>query len=138
MEYKSISSDKSTFGFNIINVFKNIIISYVITFILFIIFAFMITYTEIPSKAVSPVIVIITIFSIVLAGFLNGRKASEKGWLTGCVSGFLYMIILYLIGSIVYRNFSVNPNGIAMIICGIFSGIFGGIVGINNKKKYKR
>lgn len=138
MEYKSIPADKNGYGFRLTNIAKNIVIIIAITFLLFVIFAFVITYTNIPTEAVSPVIFGITIISIIAASIINGKKADEKGWLTGGISGLVYMIILYILGSIIYRNFSINTNSIAMIISGIFAGMLGGIIGINNRKKYKR
>ena len=138
MEYKSIPADKNGYGFKLTNIAKNIVIIIAITFLLFVIFAFVITYTNIPTEAVSPIIFGITLISIITASIINGKKASEKGWLTGGASGMIYMLILYILGSIVYRNFSINTNAIAMIISGIFAGMLGGIIGINNRKKYKR
>ena len=61
MEYKSIPADKNIYGFRLTNIAKNIVIIIATTFLLFVIFAFVITYTNIPTDAVSPVIFGITI-----------------------------------------------------------------------------
>ena len=138
MNYNSVSKDTSGFGNQLINISKTLSISYIITFILLAVFAFIITYTDFPASAVSVTTIIIILASILTASIYNGKKAQEKGWLTGLISGSMYMIILYIIGSIVFRDFTINSNAILLIICGIFAGVLGGIIGINNKKKYRR
>lgn len=138
MEYKTINKTSQVLTCPLITILKNILLGYIITFLLFVIFAFVITYTDVPVSIVSPISVLITIVSILIASIPNGKSSIEKGWLTGCVTGFIYMLILYIIGSIVYKNPGISPNGILMIIVGIISGITGSIIGINNKKKYRK
>ena len=138
MEYKTISKSNTFLTCPIATITKNIMISYGITLVLFFIFTFVITYTDISYTTVSAASIIITLLSILIAGILNGKKSSEKGWLTGCITGFLYMIILYIIGSIIYKNPGISSNGIMMIIAGTAAGTLGSIIGINNKKKYKK
>jgi len=138
MEYKTLSQNTGFLTCPIKTIFKNILISYAITFILLLIFAFVITYTSVPYSIVSPISIVITVVSILTAGILNGKNSSEKGWLTGCITGLIYMLILYIAGSIVFKNPGITTNGVIMIIIGIISGAAGSIIGINNKKKYKR
>lgn len=138
MEYKTISQNSGFLTCSIKTVLKNVLIGYGISLVLFFIFAFVITYTSVPYSIVSPISVIITTIGIITAGILGGKKSSEKGWLTGCITGFIYMLILYIFGSIVYKNPGISSNGIMMIIIGIISGALGSIIGINNKRKYKR
>lgn len=138
MNYNSVTKDTTGFGSQMINIVKSLGISYIFTFILLAIFAFIINFTDFPSSAVSIVTIIIVLVSVLMAGIINGKKVTEKGWLTGLLSGGLYMLILYLVGSLVFRDFSINSNAIILIISGILAGVTGGIIGINNKKKYRR
>ena len=133
MEIKSVKKSfiMSTCSFT--TIIKNICISYISTLILFLLLAFVITYTDLSINIVSELTIIITIVSIIFAGILNGKKSSEKGWLTGIITGFLYMMLLYITGCIMYGNFSISSNGIIMIISGILAGAIGSIIGINNK-----
>lgn len=138
MEYKIINSGNKGTSINIINILKNIVISYVITFILLIVLAFIITYSDIPQQWISPITFIITTISIVFASLLSGKRTSSKGWLTGIISGLLYMLILYIFGSLIFHNFHLGTNAQYMLISGAISGIAGGIIGINNKNKRKK
>lgn len=138
MNYQAVTTDKNTVGFKLLDVLKNILISYGLTFVFLLIFAFVITYTDFPSGAVSPVVVVITLLSVMLSGILGGKKASQKGWLTGSISGLVYMLVLYLIGGMVFKDFTLGANSVLMMIGGVLCGIVGGIIGINNKKSYRR
>jgi putative membrane protein (TIGR04086 family) len=123
---------------NIVTIIKGIVFSYIITIPLFLIFAFILTYSNYPEKYVSPVVVIVTIASILLAGAFATRRMKSKGWLNGGVVGFLYMFILYLLSSVIFKNFSIDNRIISMGIVGILSGSIGGIIGINLKQKTKK
>ena len=138
MDYKTVTADRSTFGYKILGILKNVALSYIITVILLLVFAFLLTYTDISADIVSPTVFLITVLSIMLSGILNGRNTSEKGWLSGILSGLLYMIILYVLGIIIFSDISLNTNGILMLICGMLFGAIGGIIGINNKRKVRR
>jgi len=61
------------------------------------------------------------------------QKRKSKGWLNGAIVGFIYMLILYLVSSIVYREFAINSYVLILLGIGILSGSIGGILGINLK-----
>ncbi len=138
MEYKTISKNSFFVTCPITSILKSILLSYVLSIILFLIFAFLITYTSVPYSIITPASIIITLLSILTASIINGKKSSEKGWLTGCITGFLYMLILYIIGSIIFKTPAISSNGIIMLIVGVVSGAIGSIIGINNKKTHKK
>ena len=51
--------------------------------------------------------------------------------LNGALVGGIYIIILYLISSLLNWNFGLNLQSIIMITVGIVFGILWGIVGVN-------
>lgn len=137
MECKIVSKHRIFISCPIASVLKSIIFSYLLSMILFLIFSFVITYTSVSYSIITPVSVVITLFSILVASISNGRKSSEKGWLTGCITGFSYMFILYIVGCIIFKSPFISSSGIILIIAGTISGIAGSIIGINNKKTHK-
>ncbi len=126
-------------GINIKLVMKGIIISYLATIPIFVIFAFVLSNTLIPDKLISPAVLITTIISVLIAGIIAGRNLRSRGLINGIAVGILYMVILYLISSIVYRDFSINSYTLAMLVIGAVSGGIGGIIGVNIKASpYKK
>jgi len=129
---------------NLLVIGKAILISYIITIPAFIIFALILANTDFPHKYISPVVVITTIMSILIAGSMVSRNAKSRGWLHGGLVGFIYMFVLYILSSIIFRDFSIDRNVLTMTAIGVLTGCIGGIMGINVKKgsrskvKYKR
>ena len=112
---------------------KNIGICYAITIITFAVFAFILTYLPVPEEVVPAVVLIITILSIIMSGIMTAKKAKSKGWIRGAVSGSIYILTLYLIGSLLFQSFCIGTGFITMLIIGMLSGAFGGIIGVNIK-----
>lgn len=129
----AVSDAKTGFKGGFTGIIINILMCFLFTVLWLIIFAFVLTYTDFPDKFVSPVVVILTVLSVMLAGFLTAKHRASKGWLTGAFTGILYMLILYILGSAIYNNVSFGINTFAMFALGLISGSFGGILGINLK-----
>jgi putative membrane protein (TIGR04086 family) len=120
-------------GVNIITITKGIILSYIVTIPLFLIFAFILSHTNFPEKYVTTVVIIVTIISILIASSTVTKNAKNKGWLNGTIVGFTYMLALYVISSLVLDNFQINRYIITMTVIGVLTGAIGGIIGINIK-----
>lgn len=119
---------------NLALIFKGIVISYLITIPTFIIFAIILTYTSFPEKYISSTVMVTTIISILIAGSTATKNVKNKGWMNGGFVGLVYTIVLYLISSIILKNFLIDKHVITVLIIGIITGAIGGIIGINLKK----
>ena len=117
--------------FNIMAVVKGIIISYIVTLLIFALFAFILSNTDFPEKYITPVVIITTIISVLIAGSITARTLKSRGWVNGSVVGMIYIAVLYLVSSVANRNFGVDRYVITMLLVGIFSGAIGGIIGVN-------
>lgn len=122
-------------------VLKGIIIAYIVTIPAFIIFAFLLTYTNVPQKYISTVVVVVTMLSLLTAGIVSTRKLKSKGWLNGGIVGLIYMVLLYILKSFVFKDYVMDGHILVMFVIGLLTGSIGGIVGINfrvsSKLKYK-
>lgn len=116
---------------NLLSVLKAVIISYIITIPVFTLLALLITYTSFPDKFILPGVIVTTIVSILIAGTSSSRNLKSNGWLNGGLVGFVYMLILYLLSSIIFKDFSINEHVLAMVAIGVLTGAIGGIIGIN-------
>lgn len=125
-------------GVTIGTILKGVLIAYLITLVIFLIFAVVITYTQFPESAIPTVVVVTTILSVIIAGTRVARKAKNRGWLNGAVAGMVYMIILYIISSLALTGFQFDRYVVYMFIMGLLAGAFGGIVGINLKRSVYR
>lgn len=119
---------------NWINILKGIGISYILTFVLLLLFSIVLTYTDIGENTISPVIIVITIISILIGSSIASSQIKRKGIINGGMIGFIYIFIIYIFSSIIQVGFGFNIYSIIMIILSIIAGMIGGIVGVNLKK----
>lgn len=122
---------KIEYSNNIIRIFKSLMISFIITLMSILIFAIILTYTNISEKVIPIVLIILTFISILIGTMIGTKKLKKNGLLNGAIIGGMYVILLYLISSILNTGFLVNMYTIFMIAVGILSGIIGGIIGVN-------
>jgi putative membrane protein (TIGR04086 family) len=116
-----------------INILKGVGISMLTTCISLIIFAILLTYTNISETTITPVIIVITAISILLGSSIINIKIKRNGLLNGALVGGIYLAIIYLISSILNWDFGLNMQSIIMIIIAMIFGMLGGIIGVNKK-----
>lgn len=116
-----------------INLAKGIGISLAATLVLLIVFALILTYTNISETVISPVIMVITAISILIGSSIVNMKIKRNGLVNGGIIGGIYILTIYLISSILNWKFSLNLQSIIMIILAISFGILGGIIGVNQR-----
>lgn len=116
----------------VIKISKGLIISFVVSLISIFIFSILLAYTNISDSIIPIVIVFLTFVSILIGSIISMRKVSKNGLINGAIIGGTYVVLLYLISSILNTGFTFNIYTIIMIISGIISGIIGGIVGVNS------
>lgn len=128
---KNVSMNKLNLNNNIIKVIKGSIISFLISVILLFIFASLLVYTSVQETTIKPVVIIISIVSILIGSSLSSIKIKKNGIINGALVGLIYILTLYVLSSIAFIGFSFNIYSIIMIIGAILSGMVGGIVGVN-------
>ena len=117
----------------LINILKGIGISFISTIILLLIFSIILTYTNVPENTINPVIIVITAISILIGSSISNIKIKKNGLSNGGIIGGGYILIIYLISSILNWEFSLDFQSIIFILVGIIFGILGGIIGVNKK-----
>ena len=117
----------------LINILKGIGISFISTIILLLIFSIILTYTNVPENTINPVIIVITAISILIGSSISNIKIKKNGLSNGGIIGGGYILIIYLISSILNWEFSLDFQSIIFILVGIIFVILGGIIGVNKK-----
>lgn len=118
---------------NLLRIVKGSLLAIGISIIALIIFAIILTYTNVNESIIPTVIIVITAISILIGSQITTSNIKKNGILNGIIVGLIYVGLLYLISSIVSKNFSLNNYAIIMIATGIAIGGLGGIIGVNRK-----
>ena len=114
---------------NILNILKAILL----TLVFLLIFAIILTYTNVKEDTISPVIIVITALSIIIGSSVANMKISKNGIFNGAIIAIIYMLIIYLISSLVSNQFEITGASLIMILTSVICGILGGIIGVNKK-----
>ena len=115
------------------NIFIGVGISLIATLISLVIFSAILTYTNVQESVINPVIMIITAISILIGSSIGNAKIRKNGLINGGIIGGIYILLIYLVSSILNWKFSLNIQSIIMIAVSILFGILGGIIGVNKK-----
>lgn len=117
-----------------LKIIKGVVISIIFTLISLTIFSALLTYTNLSENLIQPVVISVTGISILVGSFFTTRKVTKNGIIKGISVGLIYILLIYLISSVLNNaNFSLSMGSIIMITVGILCGAIGGIIGVNVK-----
>ena len=119
-------------------IFKGTLVSLAISFISFVIFAFILMFLAIDEKIVSVISVCISLASVFIGSYVGAKIVGQKGWLWGGICGLVYYVILYISAIAAIKEFNFSPKTFIMMLIGTLAGMIGGIFGINSGGKKKR
>ena len=123
--------EKNQYWETFIRIVKGSILAIGITMIALLIFAILLTYTNISENYIHLGIIIVTAISILLGGMISTKKIQKKGFLNGMLVGLIYMLILYIVSGITTSGFQFSTSTIIMFVSSVIAGIIGGIIGVN-------
>lgn len=114
--------------------FTGLIYAFIITLGFVLIYSFLLYFTSLSDSHLSRLTYIITAISLSSGGFVSGRRAGQKGWYYGGLTGITYGLILAIIAFLAF-DASFNLNGLALLVLTFLFGALGGIFGVNTSKK---
>ena len=115
-----------------LKIIKGVGISVIFTIICLTVFSALLTYTNLSESLIQPVVIAVTGIGILVGSFFATRKMKKNGIFKGISVGLIYILLIYLISSIVNNaNFALNMGSLAMGAVGILCGAIGGIIGVN-------
>lgn len=117
----------------IVIILKGSLISIIATIVLLMIFATVLTYSNINENSMPTVIIVVTALCILIGSQITTSKIKRNGIVNGALVGAIYILALYLISSIISKDFSLNIYSIIMMATSILIGGIGGIIGVNKK-----
>ncbi len=113
---------------------KTVVAAFLITIILMGGLALLICYTPISEEAITPSVYVLNYFSVFMAGLLSAARSKRRGFITGGLSGALYMLLVYLLGYALFGGIEFTRTVFMNIVYCLALGIAGGVVGINIRR----
>lgn len=135
MKVKATKSEKSGNNRIFSSVLKGGMVGLCVALIGILIFAFILRFTNISDKIITPVNQVIKGISIFLGVFIGMKKHKEAGLLSGFLIGLLFTIAAFLMFSILDGAFCFDRTLLNDIIFGSVVGAICGIICVNLKKR---
>lgn len=118
---------------NILKIGKGLLLSLGITVVLLLLFSLVLAYSNIQENTIAPVIIVITVISILIGSGISMSKLKKNGIVNGGMVGLLYILILYGISSCFSGSFGLEISSIIIMTGGILAGAIGGVIAVNRK-----
>lgn len=131
---KLIKEKNDTESKNIVKIIKGSTVAIIITLLGLLIYSVILASTEIGENTINYVVIGISVLSILIGSIISVSKIAKKGMLNGAIVGGVYIVIIYLLSSIINLNFDINSNSIILIAFSMVAGMLGGVIGVNIKK----
>ena len=127
----NIKTDKTSTS--ILSYIKATLVCIVLTLILILIFAFVLKFTSISDKFITPINLIIKAVSLTIGAIVLTKNGSN-GLVKGLVLGIIYSVVSYLTFSLMLMKFSFSVGQLADVgFCALIGAIVGA-VRVNLKK----
>lgn len=131
MKVKALKNEKSGLFLSLV---KGVSIGLCVSLVGILLFAFVLRWTAISDKVISPVNQVIKGVSIFFGVFFGLKKHKKNGLLSGLLIGFLYTISAFLVFSLLDGAFCFDKTLLSDIIFGTIIGAICGIISVNLKK----
>ncbi|OZV10703.1 TIGR04086 family membrane protein [Tissierella sp. P1] len=110
---------------------KGLLLAYIITCILILVFSILLTYSSLRENKMPLVNTIIMVISVTSGSVYVAKMVKEKGWINGGIIGMAYYLILIMLNFIFLKPLVLDIFSISKLVLACIIGIIGGIIGIN-------
>lgn len=129
--YTAKSKDEGERSNTYMVMLKSILICFVISFVMILIYALILSFSSISDASMSKVTQTILIISIAISSAYGSKKTRHRGWLFGSILGLIFGILLVPFGMALGEAFVLDIYLIAKLIVSAAVGAIGGIIGVN-------
>ena len=112
---------------------KATLVSIVLTLLLILVFAFVLKFTSLSDKFVTPVNLVIKAVSLII-GTLVLTKSGSNGLVKGLILGIIFSVVSYLIFSLMLMKFSFSIGQLIDVGFCALVGAVAGAISVNLKK----
>lgn len=103
----------------------------IITAILIVIYAIIMTFTDVSSQVTSVYYLLVTCLSVIYGAIYAARKNNKNGWLVGMLVAILYMLLLYIIAAVIFKDNTFGTKELLRMAIAVMVGALSGMLGIN-------
>ncbi|MBO5279035.1 MAG: TIGR04086 family membrane protein [Lachnospiraceae bacterium] len=114
----------------VVRVGKVLVLETVISLVLLCLFALVLQKLQPSERVITTGIKLLYVIVNLIGGLLIGKIMSQKKFLWGVITGFLYFIVISLISFIVHQGFYTDlDNAVTICLLCLAGGMAGGMLG---------
>jgi putative membrane protein (TIGR04086 family) len=103
----------------------------IITIIMLVILSIIMSFSDVSRQVISVYYLVATCVSIIYGSIYAARKNNKKGWLVGILVAFFYMLVLYLISMLIFKDTALQMKDLLRLVIALVVGTLSGMLGIN-------
>ena len=109
-------------------------IALVLSALLLLGFSLLLARTDMQESTIRPVIILLSSLCILIGSVFTEKKNTKNGMVNGGFVGGIYLLVLWIISSILMEGMSFTLHTGIMLVAAILTGMLGGIIGVNFAK----
>ena len=109
-------------------------IALVLSALLLLGFSLLLARTDMQESTIRPVIILLSSLCILIGSVFTARKNTKNGMVNGGFVGGIYLLVLWIISSILMEGMSFTLHTGIMLVAAILTGMLGGIIRVNFAK----
>ena len=110
------------------SMFKGVLCAVITTLLFVLVFAFIVQVAGLSNSVISPVMQVVKVLAIFVAVLIALKPARSKGWLYGGLVGIFYMVITFLIFSLLDGQFIVNLGALSDLLFETLVGVISAVL----------
>ena len=107
---------------------KGVLCAVIVTLLFILGFALVVQLSGIRSNAITPIMQVVKVVCIFVAVAIALKHAKSKGWLYGALVGMLYMVLTFLIFSLMDGKFTVGISALSDLLFQTLVGLVSGVI----------
>ncbi|OYD09902.1 TIGR04086 family membrane protein [Paludifilum halophilum] len=96
--------------------------------------ALILRFTSVPESSMPYFTSTVNGIALLTGGWMSGRRAEQRGWLYGGLTGILYVGIVFVVGFLAFDT-AIRVQPVLLTLCAAGLGAIGGIFGVNTGKR---
>jgi|GEM_PF-2165719 len=107
---------------------KGVLCAVIVTLLFILGFALVVQLSGMSSSVITPVMQVVKVVCIFVAVVIALKPAKSKGWLYGALVGFLYMILTYVIFSLLDGQFNIGLSALSDLLFQTLVGLVSAVI----------
>lgn len=107
---------------------KGVLCAVAVTLLFILGFALLVQLAGFSNQIISPVMQVVKVICIFVAVAIAIKPVKSKGWLYGALVGLLYMVVTFLIFSLLDGKFKLGINALSDLLFQTFVGLVSGMI----------